>query len=33
MAARDVFGAERDRDAQLRDVRERWERLRHALSG
>jgi hypothetical protein len=33
MAARDVFGPEPDRDAQVRDVRERWDHLRHALSG
>lgn len=33
MAARDVFGREPDRDAQVRDVRERWARLRRALGG
>ena len=33
MAARDVFGPEQDRDAQTRDVRERWGRVRRALSG
>ena len=33
VAARDVFGPEADREAQIRDVRERWARLRRALSG
>lgn len=33
MAARDVFGPEPDRDAEIRDVRERWGHLRRALSG
>jgi hypothetical protein len=33
MAARDVFGPEPDRDAQVSDVRERWARLRRALGG
>jgi hypothetical protein len=33
MSSRDVFGPEPDREAQLRDVRERWARLRRALSG
>jgi hypothetical protein len=33
MAARDVFGPEPDRDAKVRDVRERWDHLRHVLSG
>lgn len=33
VAARDLFGPEPDREAQIRDVRERWARLRRALSG
>lgn len=33
MSSRDVFGPEPDREAQVRDVRERWARLRRALSG
>ena len=33
MASRDAFGPEPDRDAQIRDVRERWARLRQALGG
>jgi hypothetical protein len=33
VAARDLFGPEPDREAQIRDVRERWARLRQALSG
>jgi hypothetical protein len=33
MASRHVFGPEPDRDAQIQVVRERWTRLRRALSG
>ena len=33
MACRDVFGPEPERDAQIREVRERWARLRRALDG
>ncbi|MGH8220539.1 MAG: hypothetical protein ACREUT_18550 [Steroidobacteraceae bacterium] len=33
MASRDLFGPEPDRDAQIREVRDRWARLRQALSG
>ena len=33
MASRHVFGPEPDREAQLQVVRERWARLRRALSG
>ena len=33
MASRHVFGPEPDREAQLQLVRERWARLRRALSG
>ena len=33
MASRDVFGPEPDRDAQVREVRERWARLRQAVGG
>jgi hypothetical protein len=33
VAARDILGPEPDRDAQARDVRDRWARLRRALSG
>jgi hypothetical protein len=33
MASRDAFDAEPDRDAQVREVRERWARLRQALGG
>jgi hypothetical protein len=33
MASRHVFGPEPDREAQTRVVRERWARLRRALSG
>ena len=33
MAARDVFGPEPNREAQMRDVRQRWARLRQALGG
>ena len=33
MASRQVFGPEPDREAQIRVVRERWARLRRALSG
>ena len=33
MAARHVFGPEPDREAQIQVVRERWARLRRALSG
>jgi hypothetical protein len=33
MASRHVFGPEPDREAQIRVVRERWARLRQALSG
>ncbi len=33
MASRHVFGPEPDREAQIQVVRERWARLRRALSG
>jgi hypothetical protein len=33
MASRHVLGPEPDREAQTRVVRERWARLRQALSG
>ena len=33
MAARHVFGPEPDREAQIQVVRERWARLRRALTG
>lgn len=33
MASRHIFGPELDREAQLREVRERWARLRQALGG
>lgn len=33
MAARDVFGPEPDRDAQVLVVRERWARIKQALLG
>jgi hypothetical protein len=33
MAARHIFGPEPDREAETRVVRERWARLRRALSG
>jgi len=33
MASRHVFGPEPDREAQVQVVRERWARLRRALSG
>jgi hypothetical protein len=33
MAARDTFGPEPDRDVQIREVRERWARLRQSLNG
>jgi hypothetical protein len=33
MASRDVFGPEPDRETQVREVRERWARLRQALGG
>jgi hypothetical protein len=33
MASRHVFGPEPDREAETRVVRERWARLRRALSG
>jgi hypothetical protein len=33
MASRQVFGPEPDREAEIRVVRERWARLRRALSG
>ena len=33
MASRHVFGPEPERDAQIRDVRERWTRIRRALGG
>jgi hypothetical protein len=33
MASRHVFGPEPDREAQIQIVRERWARLRRALSG
>ena len=33
MASRHVFGPEPDREAEIQVVRERWARLRRALSG
>ncbi len=33
MASRHVFGPEPDREAQVQGVRERWARLKRALSG
>ncbi len=33
MASRHVFGSDPDREAQIQVVRERWARLRRALSG
>ena len=33
MASRHVFGPEPDREAQIQGVRERWARLKRALSG
>jgi hypothetical protein len=33
MASRHLFGLEPDREAQIRDVRDRWARLRQALGG
>jgi hypothetical protein len=33
MASRDLFGPEPDRDTQVRDIRERWVRLRRTLGG
>jgi hypothetical protein len=33
MASRDAFAREPDRDAQIREVRERWARLHQALNG
>ena len=33
MASRHVFGLEPDREAEIQVVRERWARLRRALSG
>ena len=33
MAARDVFGPEPDREAQVLVVRERWARIKQALRG
>ena len=33
MASRHVFGPEPDREAQIQVVRERWARLRRAMSG
>ena len=33
MASMDVFGPEPDRESQVREVRERWARLRQALGG
>lgn len=33
MASRDDFPAEPDRDIEIREVRERWARLRQALGG
>jgi hypothetical protein len=33
MASRDLLGPESDREAQVREVRERWARLRQALGG
>jgi hypothetical protein len=33
MASRDAFGSDPDREEQIREVRERWARVRQALSG
>jgi hypothetical protein len=33
MASRHLFGPEPDREAQVHEVRDRWARLRRALSG
>ena len=33
MASRHLFGVERDREAGVEAVRERWARLRQAVSG
>jgi hypothetical protein len=33
MASRDLFGPEWDREARVRELRERWARLRQALGG
>ncbi len=33
MASRHLFGPEPDRERQLSEVRDRWARLRQALSG
>ncbi len=33
MASRHLFGHERDREAQVLEVRDRWTRLRRALGG
>jgi hypothetical protein len=33
MESRDLFGPEPDRENQIREVRERWARLRRALGG
>ncbi len=33
MASRHLFGPEPDREAQLVEVRDRWNRLRRALGG
>lgn len=33
MASQDAFGSDPDREEQIREVRERWARVRQALSG
>lgn len=33
MASRHLFGPEPDRETQVREVRDRWARLRQALGG
>lgn len=33
MASRDLFGKDQDRENAVRDVRERWARIRKALGG
>ncbi len=33
MASRNLFGPDRDRESQVLEVRDRWTRLRRALSG
>lgn len=33
MASRDLFGKDKDREKGVREVRERWNRIRKALGG